>query len=324
VEEFLMTDGNFAALRVKFAESWINEKNRRKIVKNIIGDPGTGQSLDSVLRDFFKYCGNITHLYTQPSEDGTHHAYITFDHPQSVEMALVLNGSIVNGRSIITERASSLPFPTENIKRESKELPPPLESMSTAMSNLITGGYVLSQEALNKAKEFDEKIKFTEKLKETKDKVQSSVEHLGEQIDEKLHLTQALNDIQTTFKGVEEKLDLGTKTKQIGETTSTFFSTLGSTVSTNVQYIGHDIENFVEKHETLKKGVDQVKSWGNFISTKTKEVVGTIGDVVDETKSKVEENVQNLQPKVEEKIQETKTQEEIVTKKEEQVYPQIK
>jgi len=38
VEEFLMTDGNFAALRVKFAESWINEKNRRKIVKNIIGD----------------------------------------------------------------------------------------------------------------------------------------------------------------------------------------------------------------------------------------------------------------------------------------------
>lgn len=38
VEEFLMSDGNYAALRVKFAESWINEKNRRRIVKRAIGD----------------------------------------------------------------------------------------------------------------------------------------------------------------------------------------------------------------------------------------------------------------------------------------------
>jgi len=30
VEEFLRSDGAYAALRVKFAESWINEKNRRK------------------------------------------------------------------------------------------------------------------------------------------------------------------------------------------------------------------------------------------------------------------------------------------------------
>ncbi|ODM98454.1 hypothetical protein Ocin01_08236 [Orchesella cincta] len=31
VEDFLKSDGTYAAARVKFAESWINEKNRRKI-----------------------------------------------------------------------------------------------------------------------------------------------------------------------------------------------------------------------------------------------------------------------------------------------------
>jgi len=38
VEDFLMSDGNYAALRVKFEESWNNEKNRRRIVKRAIGD----------------------------------------------------------------------------------------------------------------------------------------------------------------------------------------------------------------------------------------------------------------------------------------------
>jgi len=38
VEEFLMSDGNYAALRAKFVESWSNEKNRRRIVKRAIGD----------------------------------------------------------------------------------------------------------------------------------------------------------------------------------------------------------------------------------------------------------------------------------------------
>lgn len=38
MEEFLMSNGNYAALRVKFAESWINEKNRRRIIKRAIGD----------------------------------------------------------------------------------------------------------------------------------------------------------------------------------------------------------------------------------------------------------------------------------------------
>jgi len=237
---------------------------------------------------FFSFCGKITHLSTEPADNGTFRAFITFDHIQSVETALVVDGTNLNGSIIHTELAplTSIPVQTEVINNTESDLPPVIQSMSVVMSNLVAGGYKLSQEALNKAKTFDEQHKITEKLKDTTSKVQNKVEQIGEQIDEKLQITEKFNDLKTTvqtkYKEVEEKLDLNNKTKQIGETTTLVIQNLQTTVTTNVQSIGSDVEQFIDNHETLKNGVNQAKQWTQFLWSKTGEVVGNIGNMINE------------------------------------------
>jgi len=256
----------------------------------------------------FSYCGKILHLKvtSDPCEDGTFKAYVTFDHPQSVETALVLNGTTLNGLNTLhIELAPSTYVPDMEGVPHKSELTPELQKMTDVMSNLIAGGYKINQNVMNKAKEFDEKVGITDKLKETKEKV----EKIGEQLDEKLHITEKIEIVQTKIKEVETKLDLSNKTKEIGETTKNVFQTIQNSVQTNMQSVGNDVDNFIENHENIKKGVDQAKQWGQFLFSKTSQVVGTLNTMINETSTqvqqKVQENSTQTNPPVQEKIKET-------------------
>jgi len=288
------------------------------LVTNIVARPN--ENLVQSLSEFFSYCGKITNLYVEQAELGAFKAYITFDHAQSVETALVINGTTFNGVNIKIERAPfvDIPIQTEGIKNK-PELPQGLQTMTNVMSNLITGGYKLSQDVLGKAKEFDEKVGITDKLKDTKDKVQHKVEEIGGTLDEKLKITEKIDTVQSKFKEVEGKLDLGTKTKEIGEQTKSVVQTIGSTVQTNVQSMGNDVENFIEKHETLKKGVDQVKKIGDFLWSTGEQIVGTVGNVINETTTQVKEKIQETDQENLNKDIETKLAPEPGTNQETQV-----
>jgi len=121
---------------------------------------------------------------------------------------------------------------------------------------------------------------------------------IGEQLDEKLKITEKIDKVQTKYKEVEGKLDLGNKTKEIGEQTKNVVQTIGTTVSTNIQSMGNDVENFLESHETLKKGVGQAKKWGEFLFSKGEQVVGTLGTMINETTTQVKEKVHGNQETV--------------------------
>jgi len=62
--------------------------------------------------------------------------------------------------------------------------------------------------------------------------------------------------------------------------------------------MGNDVDNFIENHETIKKGVDQAKQWGQFLFSKTSQVVGTIGTMINETTTQVQEKVNVTNPPV--------------------------
>jgi hypothetical protein len=286
------------------------------------------------LAKFFGFCGNVVHLKTEAVEKDTFKAFITFDNSQSYLMALALNGTLMKGKAIKIEPAVNyVPPQTTQPKvqpQPQQELPSGLRTMTSIMSTIIANGYKLGQDALNKAKEFDEKIGLVDKLKDTTTNVKKNVEQLGTQVDEKLHINEKLTEVQTKIKDtttnvkknveqlgtqveeklhinekisgvqtklkeVEQKLDIENRTKQLGEQTTNFFTNVGS-----------GVEQFISSHETLQKGVDQAKQLGQnvgqFLTSKKDELTGTVNNVINQTSTQVQNKINQETQQVPEKI----------------------
>jgi len=102
--------------------------------------------------------------------------------------------------------------------------------------------------------------------------------------------------IQSTIYAVDANLGISDKTKIIGDQTSQFFQNIGETVSTNSQSIANDIDQFVQKNETLNKGVTGLKNLGAMLWGKTEEVGESINNVISQTQQQVNEHINNQQP----------------------------
>jgi len=142
------------------------------------------------LSNFFSYCGTITNLYSEPSENGMFRAYITFEDVDSVKTALFVTGGNLNGQPIHIEVSptSDVPVQTQGIHNQ----PPPntedntsheyIRSMTSIVSSLLAAGYSLSNDAIAKAKEFDDQHGIVDKLMVTKNIVQNKFEELDEKL----------------------------------------------------------------------------------------------------------------------------------------------
>jgi len=269
----------------------------------------------NTLSNFFSYCGTITNLYTEPDENGTMRSFITFEDPDSVKNALFLTGGTLNGQVIHIEASplKEVPVQTQGIiNNQPRYLPPVIHSMTSIIASLLAAGYTLRDDVIAKAKEFDEQHGIVERLKETKNMVQTKFVEIDGNIKDRMN--DIKNQVQNKIGEVGQKIEeIDTRKKQITEQIEgqiqERIQTIQTTVTTNVEHVQQNVEQvqqnvqeriqtiktnvgqvqqnvqqnveqYLDSHENIKKGVDQAKQWGQYLWEKTGEVSGQIREVI--------------------------------------------
>ncbi|XP_019157109.1 PREDICTED: binding partner of ACD11 1-like [Ipomoea nil] len=173
---------------------------------------------DKEVYEFFSYCGDIEHLEIIRLSDYVSLAYVTFKEAYGVETALLLSGSAIVDQCVrITRLEDKLdahdPFFFSRMDNQSSSqvthanefVSTPGEAVTIAqqvVTTMIAKGYVLSKDALAKAKAFDEEHQ-----------VSSTAAAKVAELSMKIGLTDKINSGVEAVKSVDEKYHVSEITK---------------------------------------------------------------------------------------------------------------
>lgn len=173
---------------------------------------------DKEVYEFFSYCGEIEHLEIIRLSDYVSLAYVTFKEAYGLETALLLSGSAIVDQCVrITRLEEKLdahyPFFFSRMDNQSSSqvthanefVSNPGEAVTIAqqvVTTMIAKGYVLSKDALAKAKAFDEEHQ-----------VSSTAAAKVAELSMKIGLTEKINSGVVAVKSVDEKYHVSEITK---------------------------------------------------------------------------------------------------------------
>jgi hypothetical protein len=230
------------------------------LVTNI--DPSTTQA---TINDFFAFCGKIESLSMSQASDGTLQAVVVFESPTAAKTALLLNSALINERPITVQQAN---LESEQRAKTDKQtevvnktnLPPPEQrSKTSVIASILAAGYKLSHDALEKAKQYDESIGFSETIKQ---KLQEGVSKVKE-VDEKLGVStkaKELGDkVNQTITGLDQKFGVTTTVSAVAETANDFVMGVSQRVTSAVDTVTDKALKYVTSNETIQAGVQKVR-----------------------------------------------------------------
>jgi len=181
------------------------------------------------IHEFFSFSGEIEHIEIQRESGQSKSAFVTFKDPKALEIALLLSGA-----TIVDQIVSITPVQNYVVKREMQEVRvvdnalcvAPAENTSIveqdkpdspnngrmyvsraqdAVASMLAKGSAIRQDAVNKAKAFDEKHRLTASASE---KVVSFDRRVG--LTEKL--TVGISVVNEKVKSVDQRLHVSDKT----------------------------------------------------------------------------------------------------------------
>ncbi|XP_042453568.1 binding partner of ACD11 1-like [Zingiber officinale] len=112
------------------------------------------------VQEFFSFSGDIDYVELQSESENTQCAYVTFKESQGAETAVLLTGATIVDRAVAVTPAPNYKLPPEAF-RHSLDGNPSATSVAVqkaedVVSSMLAKGFVLSKDALQKAKSFDE------------------------------------------------------------------------------------------------------------------------------------------------------------------------
>ncbi|XP_054814406.1 binding partner of ACD11 1 isoform X2 [Prosopis cineraria] len=157
------------------------------------------------IHEFFSFSGEIEHIEIQSDSGKLKTAYVTFKDPKALEIALLLS------EVMVVENATNV-APVENVTPNVEEKTSPTSSgriyvsrAQDVVTSMLAKGSAIRQDALNKAKAFDEKHQFTANASA---KVASFDKRVG--LTEKL--TVGISAVNEKVKYVDQRLHVSDKT----------------------------------------------------------------------------------------------------------------
>jgi len=243
---------------------------------------------EKTVSDFFSFCGKITKLYLNKEEGkDTSSAIIQFETESAAKTALLLTNALIVDRPITVSAyiASFTPLNTESTtspnvgtpvdqskisQKDFNGIPDDQRSKTSVIASLLAAGYILTENALDKAKEVDEKTNFSNRAKVTVDQLKVKAHEI---------------DLQY---GISEKAVA--VTKSITESAKKIDSEFGITekavaVATVVKNSAQQGYQKAQDNATVKKGVESVKSTVEKVSNS---VTQTYNDVRTQTNKEIE------------------------------------
>ncbi|XP_019420363.1 PREDICTED: binding partner of ACD11 1-like isoform X2 [Lupinus angustifolius] len=229
------------------------------------------------IHDFFSFSGEIDHIEILSEHGKSKTAFVTFKDSKALEIALLLSGAtiidqIVNitpvenyvpNRDIqdvsVVDNAPSV-FPSQNVSLNSEDDKASpingrvyISKAQDVVTNMLAKGSAIRQDAVNKAKAFDEKHQLTANASA---KV-VSFDKLSEK------LTVGISVVKEKVKSVDERLRVSDKTKAAIFAAERKLNNTGSAVKTS-RYVAAGTS-------WLNDAFDKVARAGHVAGTKTRE-----------------------------------------------------
>ncbi|XP_050944406.1 binding partner of ACD11 1-like isoform X3 [Cucumis melo] len=199
------------------------------------------------INEFFSFSGEIEHIEIQCEQGESRTAFVTFRDPKALEIALLLSGATIVDQTVsispvenhvprremqVVDNAACL-TPTENNfpNTEDSGSQPSSGKMyvnraQEVVANVLAKGSVIGQDAMNKAKAFDEKHRLTASASA---KVLSFDRRVG--LTEKL--TVGISVVNEKVKSVDQNLHVSDKTRAAIFAAERKLSDTGSAVKTS-------------------------------------------------------------------------------------------
>ncbi|XVF16587.1 hypothetical protein REPUB_Repub10bG0044900 [Reevesia pubescens] len=194
------------------------------------------------VHDFFAYCGAIEHVEIIRCGEYACTAYVTFKDAYSLETAVLLSGATIADQSVCISRWGSYiddAYPWDGSSWKTREdtssmvthmdqfVSTPGEAV-TVVKTMLAKGYVLSKDALIKAKELDESYRISA----------TAAAKIAE-LSNRIGLTDQINTSMETVKSVDEKYHVSDITKSVALVTGTAAVTAGKTAVAAVNAVVH-------------------------------------------------------------------------------------
>jgi len=253
---------------------------------------------EKTVSDFFSFCGKIVELFLK-KEDGkdTSSAVITFETESAAKTALLLTNALIVDRPItvstyltspspssststdtevpVTEDPRGQPVASDNIAHKDFNGVPDVDrSKTSVIASLLAAGYTLAENALEKAKEVDEKNNFSARARVVVDQMVVK----AHEIDAQYGISDKANAAVAAVKETAQKLDA-----QYGISDKTASAVASIKTGAQVGYAtAQSINQQAQENATIKKGVDTIKS-GVSMAEKT------LNDLTLQTRNEIDE-----------------------------------
>nr|GLL24428.1 binding partner of ACD11 1 isoform X2 [Ipomoea trifida] len=202
------------------------QENRRTVRVGNLSDLAT----DREVREFFSFSGEIEHIEIRREQERYRTAYVTFKDTKALEIALLLSGATIVDQivnislaenyvpqpeiqevRIVVDNASSIAGEDYSPFAEDKQTSPGsgrkvyVSKAQDVVSSVLAKGSAIGQDAMNKARAFDEKHRLTATASA---KVSSFDQKVG--LSEKL--TVGISAVNQKVKSVDQRLQVSDKT----------------------------------------------------------------------------------------------------------------
>lgn len=222
------------------------------------------------IKEFFSFSGDIEYVEMQSDTERSQIAFVTFKDSQGAETAVLLSGATIVDMSVtitlepgyqLPPAASAPPLTTE--KKTAGGPESAFRKAEDVVSSMLAKGFVLGKDAVNKAKNFDEKHQLTSTATS---KVASLDKKIG--FTEKISVgTSMVND---KVREVDQKLQVSEKAKSAFAAAEQKVSDAGSAIMKN-RYVFSGVSWATGAFNKVAKAAGEV-------GQKTKEKVGMVED----------------------------------------------
>ncbi|CAK9138423.1 unnamed protein product [Ilex paraguariensis] len=185
------------------------------------------------IKEFFSFSGDIEYVEMQSENERAQTAYVTFKDSQGAEPAVLLSGATIVDQSVtislapdykLPPTASAPPTATES--KNAGGAGSAVQKAEDMVSSMLAKGFILGKDALNKAKAFDEKHRFTSTASA---KVVSLDQKIG--FSEKISMGATI--VNDKVKEVDQKFLVSEKTKSAFSAAEQTVSNAGSAIMKN-------------------------------------------------------------------------------------------
>ncbi|XP_077240839.1 RNA binding (RRM/RBD/RNP motifs) family protein isoform X3 [Tasmannia lanceolata] len=216
------------------------------------------------IKEFFSFSGDIEHIEIQRGVGESKTAFVTFKDPKALEIALLLSGATIVDQIVTIAPAENYAPKVEEmttVNQAFKSTSPSngrvyVSKAQDVVTSMLSKGSAIRQDAVNKAKAFDEKHRLTANASA---KVISFDRRVG--LTEKI--TVGISVVNEKVKSVDQRLHVSDKTMAVLTVAEQKLNNTGSAVKTN-RYVSAGAA-------WLNGAFSKVAKAGNVAGAKTRE-----------------------------------------------------